>query len=263
MCHQTHAHVDSVSNCVTTHCHFAGMSSVWCISINVRCEFVPCNAVLLRGLPQDAVSVIEDHNLEFNPQNKVIEQPKTEDEAANDDVPMGLASDIVSEKEFLEKHKSSASCPDGDGVWFSSSTGNADGEVYYKAEKKHAVSKQVELFYFGDGGWEEGKAADDLLEDVSGSWLPFKFNTMDIRVVLLKKDLPDHLSNMEVVGKVITLDKLFMALSTVGEGDKKVSHHNIIKKPSTWEITPASSVVFMPKKELRWGMCFCSYMCDV
>ena len=94
---------------------------------------------------------------------------------------------------------------------------NGDGtSLFFKAGSEQAVlGSKREIFSFGSGVWNDGTdAVQTMLAD--GQWLQCRLD-LTAMVVLEKKKIPQHLSELSCLDQAVQLKELLMALEDQGE----------------------------------------------
>lgn len=95
---------------------------------------------------------------------------------------------------------------------------SGDGlSAYLKSGSEQAVlTSGRELFSFGSGSWNDGTDATQTMGDSSGAWLKchVDFSSM---IILEKKKIPAHLSELACLDQAVPLKEVLMALEDQGE----------------------------------------------
>lgn len=73
-----------------------------------------------------------------------------------------------------------------------------------------------ELFSFGAGSWFDGADAKDMLEQGEGKWIKCSVN-LQTPILLERKRMSEHLSNIECLDKPCRLKDVLMQLEDAGE----------------------------------------------
>ena len=89
------------------------------------------------------------------------------------------------------------------------------------ADEKTTLADKRELFSFGSGQWYDGEDARDALES-SASCIPCRMN-LDSMIILEKKRIPSHLSQLACLEKPTALRTLLTSLEDLGEAGKQTS----------------------------------------
>eukprot|EP00435_Cladocopium_sp_Y103_P010918 s2091_g2.t2 len=84
--------------------------------------------------------------------------------------------------------------------------------------------------------------AKEVTGEPDGRWFAFKLENTS-KLVLEKKNIPDHLSSLECLDVPTTVDHVIRELEDEGEVKIRISHHTLKKSEST--IAPAKDLVFV------------------
>lgn len=90
-------------------------------------------------------------------------------------------------------------------------------DAYLKAGSEQAMlPHRRELFSFGSGVWNDGTDATQVMADTAGSWLKCHVG-FESMIILEKKKIPAHLSELSCLDQPVPLKDLLMALEDQGE----------------------------------------------
>ena len=87
--------------------------------------------------------------------------------------------------------------------------------LYIMADEKTTLNNGRELFSFGSGSWCDGEDGRDAMES-SASFIPCKV-TLDTMIILKRKRILTHLSELHCLEKAVTLRELLTSLEDHGE----------------------------------------------
>ena len=118
-----------------------------------------------------------------------------------------------------------------------------DGQkLYLKAGAEQSIlGARRELFSFGSGTWMDGSDAVQAMADASGQRLKCSIS-LDSMIILEKRKIPQHLSELSCLDKPVKLRELLLALEDQGEAPwQKITNHQIIitmfsLRTNTWKL---------------------------
>lgn len=88
------------------------------------------------------------------------------------------------------------------------------------ADEKVTLNNGRELFSFGSGTWSDGEDARDAMES-SAPFIPCKV-TLDTMIILERKRILTHLSELHCLEKAVPLRELLTSLEDLGEAGAHV-----------------------------------------
>ena len=96
------------------------------------------------------------------------------------------------------------------------------GTIYLRAGAEQAIlPTRREIFSFGSGAWLDGSDATTAMNDPSGNWLKCSVGLSSM-IILEKRKIPAHLSELQCLDKALTLQELLLCLEDQGEVTRRL-----------------------------------------